>query len=110
MQNLEYSNKFQNYSFSKSPKSKTSIYKTGFSFCFFGNTYTQFYVGSNGWVSFTGGQPSAYTSATIPSTGASVPKNCIMAPWQDWHPGTGSNVGNYIKYLYLILKPGILNL
>ncbi len=76
----------------------SSAYNIGFSFCFFGNTYTQFYVGSNGWVSFTGGQPSAYTSSTIPSTGASVPKNCIMSPWQDWHPGTGSNVGNYIKY------------
>ena len=76
----------------------SSAQNIGFSFCFFGNTYTQFYVGSNGWVSFTGGQPSAYTSSTIPSTGASVPKNCIMSPWQDWHPGTGSNVGNYIKY------------
>jgi hypothetical protein len=68
----------------------------GFSFCFFGNTYTQFYIGSNGWVSFSPGQPTTFTSATIPSTAATIPKNCIMGPWQDWHPGiTG---GPYIRY------------
>lgn len=75
----------------------SSAQNIGFSFCFFGNTYTQFYIGSNGWVGFTAGQTTAFTSATIPSTGASVPKNCIMGPWQDWHPGTGGN-GPYIKY------------
>jgi len=31
----------------------------GFSFCFLGNTYTNFYIGSNGWVGFTAGQPTA---------------------------------------------------
>lgn len=70
----------------------------GFNFCFFGNSYSQFYIGSNGWIGFTGAQPTAFTSQTLPNTGANVPKNCIMGPWQDWHPGTGNNVGNYIKY------------
>ena len=37
MQNLEYLYKFQNYSFSKFPKSKTSIYKTGSSFSILGD-------------------------------------------------------------------------
>ncbi|MFO0361518.1 MAG: gliding motility-associated C-terminal domain-containing protein [Flavobacteriales bacterium] len=68
----------------------------GFSFCFLGNSYTQFYIGSNGWLSFSPGQPTAYTSATVPSTNFNVPKNCIMGPWQDWHPGISP--GNYIKY------------
>jgi hypothetical protein len=77
----------------------------GFSFCFFGNTYTQFYIGSNGWVGFTAGQPTAFTSQTIPNTGTNVPKNCIMGPWQDWHPGTGGNVGNYIKYQTVGVAP-----
>lgn len=76
----------------------------GFSFCFFGNTYTQFYVGSNGWVGFTAGQSTAFTSATIPSGAANFPKNCIMAPWQDWHPGTG-NGGPYIRYQVLGTAP-----
>jgi gliding motility-associated-like protein len=60
----------------------------GFSFCFLGNTYTNFYIGSNGWVGFSAGQPTAFTSASIPSAAANVPKNCIMGPWQDWLPGS----------------------
>ncbi len=75
----------------------------GFSFCFFGNTYTQFYIGSNGWVGFTAGQTTAFTSATIPSTAANIPKNCIMGPWQDWHPGIGN--GPYIRYQVLGTAP-----
>jgi gliding motility-associated-like protein len=59
-------------------------YPIGFSFCYFGNNYTQFWVGTNGWVSFSSGQPNTYTSATIPSAAATVPRNCIMGPWQDW--------------------------
>ena len=63
----------------------------GFSFCYFGNTYTQFWVGTNGWVSFSPGQPSTYTSSPIPSTNASVPRNCVMGPWQDWWSNLNGN-------------------
>ncbi|MEN9304351.1 MAG: hypothetical protein RL264_2780 [Bacteroidota bacterium] len=83
----------------------SSALNIGFPFCFFGNTYNQFYIGSNGWVGFTAGQTTYFTSASIPSTGALVPKNCIMAPWQDWHPGTGGNVGFYIRYQTLGTAP-----
>jgi gliding motility-associated-like protein len=67
----------------------------GFTFCFLGSSYTQFYIGSNGWISFSAGQPTTFTSGPVPSTAANVPKNCIMGPWQDWNP-----VSNpvYIKY------------
>lgn len=64
----------------------------GFTFCFLGANYTQFYIGSNGWISFSGGQPTTYTSASIPNAGFQVPKNCIMGPWQDWHPGIGGQI------------------
>lgn len=57
----------------------------GFTFCFFGTNYTQFYVGSNGWIGFSPGQPATFTSSPIPSVAASTPKNCIMGPWQDWY-------------------------
>jgi large repetitive protein len=67
-------------------------FNIGFTFCFFGQSYTQFYVGSNGWVSFSAAQPTTFTSATIPSTAGGVPKNCIMGPWQDWYPGAGGTV------------------
>lgn len=81
-----------------SDDSQAGPFNITFPFCFFGTTYNQFWIGSNGWVAFSGGQSTSFTSASIPSTAANVPKNCIMSPWQDWHPGTGSNVGNYIRY------------
>lgn len=67
-------------------------FNIGFNFCFFGQTYNQFWVGSNGWISFSGGQPTTFTSASLPSTAFNIPKNCIMGPWQDWHPGIGGQI------------------
>ena len=67
-------------------------FNIGFTFCFYGQTYTQFYVGSNGWISFSAGQPTTFTSASIPNAGPLIPKNCIMGPWQDWHPGVGGQI------------------
>jgi gliding motility-associated-like protein len=65
----------------------------GFTFCFFGNTYTQFYAGTNGWISFAPGQSvNGNASTPIPSTGFNVPRNCIMACWQDWYPFASGNV------------------
>jgi gliding motility-associated-like protein len=79
-----------------SDDSQAGPFPIGFTFCFFGNTYTQFYIGSNGWIAFTPGQPNTFASASIPSGAGNVPKNCIMGPWQDWHPGIGG--GPYIRY------------
>ena len=72
--------------------SQQGPFAIGFNFCFFGTTYTQFYVGSNGWISFSPGQPTTFTTQTIPTGNALVPKNCIMGPWQDWHPGIGGQI------------------
>ncbi|NTW25726.1 MAG: hypothetical protein HGA37_13595, partial [Lentimicrobium sp.] len=64
----------------------------GFQFCFFNNYYSEFYIGTNGWVGFTNNASwTTYTSQAIPSTNAAVPKNCIMAPWQDWYPGSSTS-------------------
>jgi gliding motility-associated-like protein len=79
-------------SISMTDDSQQGPFNIGFNFCFFGTTYTQFYIGSNGWVSFTGGQPTTFTSQSIPTGNALVPKNCIMGPWQDWHPGLGGQI------------------
>ncbi len=81
-----------------SDDSQSALFPIGFNFCFFGTTYTNFVIGSNGWVAFSTPQPNTFTSAVIPSTAANVPKNCVMGPWQDWHPGVGPNVGQYIRY------------
>lgn len=67
----------------------TNALDIGFDFCFLGETYDQFYIGSNGWISF--GPESAlaatYVSVPIPDTDPTVPKNCIASPWEDWDPG-----------------------
>ena len=57
----------------------------GFDFKFFGNTYNQFYLGSNGWISFSAGQTISYTPKPLPSND-NVPLNVIMGPWEDWDP------------------------
>jgi len=78
-----------------------SGYNIGFTFCFFNEQYTKFYVGSNGWIGFTdptGHSWTTYTATPIPNTNPNVPKNCIFAPWQDWWPGyngAGPNVFYY---------------
>lgn len=72
-------------------------YNIGFTFNYFCVGYTQFYICSNGWIGFSSGQTSTWVITTIPSTGSGTPKNNIMAPWRDWHPGTGGN-GPYIRY------------
>lgn len=73
--------------------SQSGTFNIGFTFCFYGQSYTQFRIGSNGWVSLgPGAQPATFASIAIPSMNAAVPKNCIMGPWQDWHPGIGGQV------------------
>ena len=63
----------------------------GFPFCFYGNTYTQFNIGANNFISFPPNNASGWQTIPIPTTGAS-PKNAIMGPWQDINPGLGGTV------------------
>jgi len=72
---------------------QSNTFNIGFTFCYYGSIYTQFRIGSNGWISLGAGvQPGTFTSVGIPNAGAAVPKNCIMGPWQDWNPGVGGQV------------------
>jgi gliding motility-associated-like protein len=52
----------------------------GFSFTFFGNTYTQFYVNSNGQILFGAG---ASTGDEVSIPDAAAPNNYIAALWDD---------------------------
>lgn len=73
--------------------SQSGTLNIGFTFCFYGQSYTQFRIGSNGWISLGPGvQPATFATSPIPSVVPSVPKNCIMGPWQDWNPGIGGQV------------------
>lgn len=82
-----------------SDDTQSGPFPIGFNFEFFGTCYTQFYIGSNGWVAFSP-QPTTYASSAIPSTGASIPKNCVMGPWQDWLPAASN-----IRYQTLGILP-----
>jgi hypothetical protein len=86
------------------------ILNIGFDFCFFGQSYSQFYVCSNGWLSFTpqvvdpswisngllNTQLTADPFNPLPNTTYNNPKNCIFGAWQDWNPV--STFGGSIKY------------
>jgi gliding motility-associated-like protein len=71
-------------------------FNIGFTFSFYCNNYTQFYICSNGWVGFSSGQTATWVINPVPSTLTNRPHNCIMAPWRDWNPGVSG--GPYITY------------
>jgi hypothetical protein len=62
-------------------------FNIGFNFTYFGNTYSQFYVSSNGWIGFSPGQTSGYIAQFLPNGGA--PRNAILADWEDLFPSSG---------------------
>lgn len=76
----------------------------GFTFCYDGVNYTDVLIASNGYLIFPGCYsqipgttvaPGTYSpwviNAAIPNT-TNAPRNAILGPWQDLHPGLGGNV------------------
>src|ERR1043165_4125852 len=61
-----------------------------FHFCFFGNSYNNIIVGSNGVCSFNTANAATFNSwqinNIIPSATPADMTNCIMGPWQDMDP------------------------
>ncbi|MBM3403956.1 MAG: gliding motility-associated C-terminal domain-containing protein [Bacteroidetes bacterium] len=60
----------------------------GFDFTYFGNIYDEFFIGANGFISFS---PNANAKGTrdafpIPNNADFNPKNCILGPFQDYNP------------------------
>jgi gliding motility-associated-like protein len=70
----------------------------GFSFRFFGANFTQFYVASNGWMSFNANPNSAgiRDPKPVPNVIPNYPKNVIMGPWIDLFPQISDT---YVFYL-----------
>lgn len=71
---------------------QTRALNIGFDFCFFGNSYQQFIIGSNGWISFSANQPNSWAGFTLPNSSGLVPQNVIMGPWQDLDPRWGGTI------------------
>ena len=67
----------------------------GFTFNFYGQSYTQVVVSGNGYLTFDLTQASGYSpwsiGAPIPNPG-SVPENAIMCPWHDMNPAFGGDI------------------
>ena len=64
-----------------------------FAFPFYGNTYTQLWVSSNGFITFEQSGTTAYYNQCLPNAGA--PNNGIFAFWDDLDPS--SQGGVYVK-------------
>ncbi|MGZ5573527.1 MAG: beta strand repeat-containing protein, partial [Methylobacter sp.] len=64
-------------------------YNLPFAFTFFGTSYSQAYISSNGLITFGNG-----TSAYIDSTAALASYKAIAPAWNDWvlHPSSGQNI------------------
>lgn len=73
--------------------SYSNVVPLGFSFDFYGNTYTDCIISSNNYVTFdlanAGGFSGWAIGGAIPGNGAN---NAVMAPWQDINPGIGGAV------------------
>ncbi|MBW8051105.1 MAG: hypothetical protein FVQ77_12350, partial [Cytophagales bacterium] len=62
----------------------------GFTFEYFCNTYTQFWISSNGWVTFTSTTNSDLSEDPIPTT--TVVNNMIALAWDDLYPPGGGAI------------------
>ncbi len=65
----------------------------GFTFNFFGSDYTDFYLASNGFITFSAGMSNPFYSQVIPTIYS--PNNFIALCWNDLNPGNGSSSINY---------------
>ncbi len=62
----------------------------GFSFSFYGTTYTNTYISSNGFLTFLSGQPSPFNTVGIPN--AADPDGMVAGWWTDLDPSSGGSI------------------
>lgn len=67
----------------------------GFAFEFFGNTYANVIISSNGFLTFSSIGSEVYVNTSIPST--SVPNNFVASFWDDLNPGAGGAVYSLLE-------------
>ncbi len=70
-------------------------FDVGFDFSYYGTSYSQFYVGSNGFLSFGGGDASRFDQCPLPNS--STPNNLVALMWDDLYPNYTTG-GVYYQY------------
>ncbi len=70
----------------------TGALPIGFSFEFFCNTYTQFVISSNGFISFDLGSPNGCCSGQLVPNNGFGPNNVIALAWEDLNPNNGGTI------------------
>lgn len=70
-------------------------FSIGFAFEYYGIAYTDFYISSNGFVSFSGDDEGCCSGQTIP--GAATPNNMIAFAWEDLNPAGGGDVQYFVS-------------
>ena len=68
---------------------ESSLYSIGFSFPFYGSSYSQFQIGANGVVSFVSGDV-GFSNGSLPSSG--VPSLSLLPLWDDLNPASGGSI------------------
>ncbi len=67
----------------------------GFNFQYYGNTYSQCLISSNGYITFNLGSAGGFSpwaiNNAVPNLG--TPLNSIMGPWHDYNPNLGGIIG-----------------
>ena len=69
----------------------------GFTFPFYGNDFTDFYVSSNGWIALSS-PSSSDLSNDCPISDGSPPANLIALMWDDMDPGDTGDTAYYQSY------------
>ncbi|HKR06368.1 MAG TPA: M36 family metallopeptidase [Bacteroidia bacterium] len=73
----------------------STVKPIGFTFNFFGQNYTNFYICSNGFITFSAGQPASPVYG-VPIPTSAAPNNYIALAWNDLYPpAAGSSVSYF---------------
>lgn len=73
----------------------SGVSNIGFNFCYFGNTYTQMVIGSNGEITFDATQAGAYNGWQITTAlpnATDLPANTICGAFRDIDPSQGGDI------------------